>query len=246
MKVLVLGGTSEAREIAELLAIAPDAEVVVSLAGHTSQPTVLPYAVRVGGFGGVEALVDYLHATSTDVLIDATHPFAAMMSANAAKATATIGIPALRVLRPPWTRQPGDNWIGAKDLQHACTRVIELGVAKVLLTIGRLDLEPFRALDVHFVIRSIEKPDRRGFARTTVIQARGPFDVDAELALLHTHAIDCVVTKNSGGATAKLDAARRSGVPVVMIRRPPAAIGATVATAPAAIAWLAAQRVEAQ
>lgn len=235
----MLGGTSEARQVAELLVDGNDADVVVSLAGHTEYPVPLPCAVRRGGFGGVDGLVAYLRTTGTDVLVDATHPFSSTMPANAVRACALAAVPTVRVVRPPWTPQPGDQWIDATDLPDAGKCLGTIGARRVLLTTGRLDLAPFAALpDVHFIVRSIEQPERPALPGATVIRERGPFPVDAELALLRAHAVDTVVTKNSGGPDGKLEAARRAGVRVVMVRRPPAIDGATVATAQEAVAWL--------
>jgi precorrin-6A/cobalt-precorrin-6A reductase len=242
VKVLVLAGTSEAREVAELLSGRDATEAIVSLAGHTSQPASMPCPVRTGGFGGVEGLVAYLRAANIDVLVDATHPFSAIMPANAAKAAAVVGIPTVRLLRPPWLRQPGDEWIDASDLHDAARRVAALGARRVMLTIGRLELTPFASLtNVHFVVRSIDEPDRTTLPGATVIRERGPFDADAELALLREHAVDCLVAKNSGGGGGKLDAARRAGLRVVMVQRPPSGGGSHVATAHDAIEWLFSQ-----
>ncbi len=241
MKVLVLGGSSEAREVAERLVDDGNTQVVVSLAGHTTHPVPLPCPVRTGGFGGVDGLTSYLRATSTEVLIDATHPFADTMPANAVQASALVGIPTVRVIRPPWTPRSGDHWIDVTDLHDACRQLAALGARRVLLTTGRLDLEPFESLrNIHFIVRSIEEPDRQNLPGATVVRERGPFGASAELALLRTHAVDSVVTKNAGGPDGKLVAARQAGVRVVMVRRPPAVEGTGVASAPEAVAWFAA------
>lgn len=240
MKVLVLGGTAEARELAERLVEQRDAEVVVSLAGHTARPVALPCPVRTGGFGGAGGLATYVRTTGTDVLIDATHAFSATMPAHAARASALTGIPHVRLVRPPWAPRSGDHWVDADDLHDASRHLVALGARRVLLTTGRLDLEPFVPLrEVHFVVRSIEEPDGLALVGATIIRGRGPFTAGAELALLRDHAVDTVVTKNSGGPDAKLVAARQAGVGVVMVRRPPAVDGARVATAKEAVAWLA-------
>ena len=239
MNVLVLGGTAEARRLAELLTGTAEARVVVSLAGHTTDATPLPCPVRIGGFGGAEGLAAHLCATSVDVLVDATHPFAATMPVNATRAAHIVGIPYLRLVRPPWERQPGDRWIDAADLHDARRRLIEHGARRVLLTTGRRDLAPFASLpDIHFVVRSIEDPDPMPLVAATLIRARGPFDAPAEAKLLRDHNIDTVVTKNAGGPGAKLVAARRAGIVVVMVPRPAIPSGARVTTAAEALSWL--------
>jgi precorrin-6A/cobalt-precorrin-6A reductase len=240
VKVLLLGGTAEARQLAELLVAEHDADVVVSLAGHTGRAAPQPCPVRRGGFGGVDGLAAYLRATRTDILIDATHPFSMIMPANAVQASALVGIPTTRLIRPPWQPGTDDAWIDASDLHDASRQIVALGARRVLLTTGRLDLAPFAALDgIHFVVRSIEEPDAMPLPGATVIRERGPFDRDSELALLRAHAVDTVVTKNSGGPDGKLVAARQCGARVVMVRRPPAVPGTSVATAQHAVDWLA-------
>lgn len=239
MKVLLLAGTTEARQLAELLATHADVEVIASLAGHTSQPTPLPCTVRTGGFGGVDGLADYLTGTGIDALVDASHPFARHMPRHAVAAARQAGIPHLRVLRPAWQPRAGDRWIDAHDLAHAARRVHELDAHRVLLTIGRPDLTAFAHLDrVRFTVRSIEPPAPLPLRQASVIPARGPFTVDDEEALLRNRRIELIVTKNSGGDDAKLTAGRRVGVPVVMIRRPPDSNNHHVATPHAAHAWV--------
>lgn len=239
MRVLVLGGTTEARQVVELLAERPGCDVVMSLAGHTLRPAPLPCPVRTGGFGGASGLVDHLRITGTDALIDATHPFSVTMAANAAAAAALVSLPTVRVVRPAWESEPGDEWIDVPDLAEASRCLAALGARRVLLTTGRLDLEPFASLaGVQLVIRSVEPPDHLPLANATFIQQRGPFTAEAEVALLLEHGIDAMVTKNSGGSNAKLVAARRAEVRVVMVRRPPVGNGTTVATAQDAVAWL--------
>jgi precorrin-6A/cobalt-precorrin-6A reductase len=240
--VLVLAGTSEAADLARRLAADPAYEVTASLAGHTRAPAALPCPVRTGGFGGVDGLADALRAAGTDALVDATHPFAAVMPHNAAAAAEAVGVPRLRLLRAPWMPEAGDSWAEVDDLDGAARALRALGARRVLLTTGRLELAPFAAVDgAHLVIRSIEPPDPLPFPSATVLLDRGPYTVDGETALLREHAIDAVVTKNSGGTAtaAKLAAARALGVPVVMVRRPPQPAGPTAPTADEALAWLA-------
>lgn len=239
MNVLLLGGTTEARQLTELLVDAPDTRVVVSLAGHTTDPVPLPCPVRTGGFGGVAGLAAHLRSAAVDVLVDATHPFSATMPTNAARASALVGIPCLRLVRPPWERQPGDRWVDAADLRDARRRLAEHGARRVLLTTGRLGLAAFASLpDIHFVVRSVEEPDPMPLHNATVIRQRGSFDAAAEEELMHDHDIDTVVTKNAGGPDAKLVAARRAGIAVVMVRRPPIHANAQATTATVALTWL--------
>lgn len=243
--VLLLAGTSEAVELAALLAAWDDVAVLASLAGRTSEPAVLACPVRVGGFGGVGGLVAALRDGGHHLLVDATHPFARRMPGHAAEATAIAGVPRLRLLRPPWRPIDGDHWHCVANLGAAADEVAALGARRVFVSTGRLELAPFASLSgVHLVIRSIEPPDPTIVVGATVVLDRGPFDVDHELVLFREHRIDAVVTKNSGGVAtgAKLTAARRLGIPVVVVDRPPAPDGPVVGTVAEALAWIGAHR----
>ncbi len=243
--VLVLAGTAEAAELVGLLAADDGVAPVASLAGRTSNPAALPCPVRTGGFGGVAGLARALRDQPFEVLVDATHPFAAQMPHHAAEAAAAIGIPRLRLVRPPWTPTPGDRWHEVADLDAAARHLVDTGARRVFLATGRQHLAPFAALgDVDVVVRSIESPGPLPFERATVVLDRGPFRTDDEVALLREHRIEVLVTRNSGGTAtaAKLAAARACGVEVVMVRRPPVPVGPVVSTAGEAAAWVAAVR----
>jgi precorrin-6A/cobalt-precorrin-6A reductase len=240
-RVLLLAGSTEASEMARALDGGTGYEVTVSFAGRTRERVDMPGAVRVGGFGGVDGLVAYVRAERVDVLVDATHPFAATMPHHANEACRIAGIPGIRVCRPPWAATTGDCWHPVEDLDAAADQIESLGARRVFLTTGRQELAPFARLgDVWFLVRAIEPPDPMPLQRFTVILDRGPFAVDAERRLLIDHDIDVVVSKNSGGAAtaAKLAAARELGVPVVMVDRPAPAGLHTVATTADALAWL--------
>lgn len=202
-----------------------------------------PGTVRVGGFGGAEGLARYLGSEQVDVLLDATHPFAAQMPHHAAEACRMSGVPRLRVCRPPWTTGEGDCWFEVDHLDAAAALLGELGARRVFLTTGRQELSPFAQVrDAWFLVRAIESPETMPLVNVSVVLARGPFDEGSELALMTENKIDTLVTKNSGGAAAaaKLHAARRLNVPVVMVTRPRGPDGPWVSTVEAALAWLAA------
>jgi precorrin-6A/cobalt-precorrin-6A reductase len=240
LRVLIIGGTAEARALAEACAARPDLAVITSLAGRTRAPEDLPGEVRIGGFGGADGLARFLRARAIDRLIDASHPFAQQIGRHAAVACQAAGIPRLRLLRPPWRREPGDRWIEVADPTEAARRLPELG-RRAFLSIGHKDLAAFAGLaDVWFLIRTIEPPEPPPLERALCLQGRGPFPLDAELALLRAHEIDVLVTKASGGAAtyAKLAAARALGLPVLMLRRPPPPPGPLVPTVAAALDWL--------
>ena len=241
-QVLVLGGTGEARRLAEALA-AEGVDVVSSLAGRVTDPVLPAGQVRVGGFGGVDGLTAWLRARAVRAVVDATHPFAATMTASAAAATGATGVPLLRLQRPGWTAQPGDDWRWVDSLEAAGVAV--RGFGSVFLTTGRQGLGAFAGLTAHCLVRSVDPPAPPLPARTTVVLARGPFTVVEELGLLRRHAVEVVVTKDSGGhmTAAKLTAARELGLPVVLVRRPPPPPGVpTVATVDETLAWVRAQR----
>ncbi|WP_046728130.1 cobalt-precorrin-6A reductase [Streptomyces humi] len=233
--VLILGGTAEARELAAALAARPGVRVTTSLAGRVGRPGALAGAVRTGGFGGSAGLADWLREHRVTALVDATHPFAETITANAARAAAETGVPALVLSRPGWRPGPGDRWHPADSLAAAADLLPRFG-PRVLLTTGRLGLSAFAHLtDRHFVVRSVEPPEPPMPPHTEVLLARGPFTVAGETALLCENLIDVLVTKDSGGAAtaAKLTAARELGLPVVVVRRPPLPAGVTTVPDPA-------------
>lgn len=238
-KILILGGTTEARALAEALSGRDDLAVTVSLAGRTASPVPHPVPVRTGGFGGAEGLAQYLAAERVALLVDATHPFAARISRHASMACAAAGVPILRLVRPEWVAGEGDRWTAVAD-GPAASAALGPAPRRVFLALGRQELAPFASAPQHrYVVRSIEPVDAAPFADAVFIRARGPFDVAAEERLFREHGIEVVVAKNSGGGAsdAKLAAARRLGLPVVMIARPPpeGEAVADVATALAAI-----------
>jgi precorrin-6A/cobalt-precorrin-6A reductase len=241
LRVLILGGTSEASALARALAGDARFAPMLSLAGRTAMPVLPPIPCRIGGFGGVEGLEAYLRARAVDALVDATHPFAARMTSHAGQAAAACVLPLLRIDRPPWHPVPGDRWSFVPDMT-AAAHALGPAPRHVFLTIGQQELAPFRAAPWHrYLIRSVDPPppDLRP-ADAAIITARGPFDEAGEAALLRGHGIDVLVTKNSGAAAtgAKLAAARRLGVEVVMVARPPSPVLETVADAAGALAWL--------
>ncbi|WP_330293792.1 cobalt-precorrin-6A reductase [Streptomyces sp. NBC_00576] len=252
MHVLILGGTAEARRLAELLAAEGTRpglralRVTNSLAGRVSTPRLPPGEVRVGGFGGAEGLAEWLRAHRVDVLIDATHPFAGTISFHAARAAAAAHVPLLALRRPGWVPVKGDDWHATGSLEEAAALLPALG-RRVFLTTGRLGLAAFAvaALDeLWFLVRSVDAPEAPHPARMAVLLDRGPFTLDGERELLRRHRIDVVVTKDSGGpATApKLTAAREAGLPVVVVRRPAVPEGVRVVDGPEeALHWLVSQ-----
>ncbi|MEV1061987.1 cobalt-precorrin-6A reductase [Streptomyces sp. NPDC050263] len=228
--VLVLGGTTEARELAAALTALPGVRVTTSLAGRVTRPGAVAGDVRVGGFGGADGLADWLREQRADAVVDATHPFAAGITANAARAAAATGLPLVVLRRPGWRPDAGDRWHEVASLPAAAELLPRVG-RRVLLTTGRLGLAAFARLDgLHFVVRSVEPPAAPLPSDVRLVLARGPFTVADELTLLREHRIDVVVTKDSGGAAtaAKLHAARELGLPVVVVRRPPLPQGVTV------------------
>ncbi len=242
MHVLILGGTTEARQLAGLLHGTPGLALTSSLAGRVASPRLPPGEVRVGGFGGAEGMAAWLRAHAVDLLIDATHPFAGTISFHAASAAASVHVPLLALRRPRWVPVQGDVWHEAGSLEEAARLLPGLG-RRVFLTTGRMGLATFADLDeLWFLVRSVDAPEPPHPARMEVLLDRGPFDLDGERELLRRHRVDVVVTKDSGGsATApKLTAAREAGLPVIVVRRPPAPEGVPVATDPGAAArWVA-------
>nr|WSX49150.1 cobalt-precorrin-6A reductase [Streptomyces sp. NBC_00974] len=231
--VLILGGTTEARRLAEALAAEAGApygapyRVTTSLAGRVASPVLPPGETRIGGFGGPAGLAAWITAHRVTHLVDATHPFAERMSFNAAEAAALSGVPLLALRRPGWTPGPGDDWHAADSLAQAAALLPGLG-SRAFLTTGRMGLHSFAHLtETWFLVRSVDPPDAPAPPRLEVLLARGPFTLDDERDLLARHRVDLLVTKDSGGsATApKLTAAREAGIPVLVVRRPPVPTG---------------------
>ena len=229
MRVLILGGTAQARALAEAVHGQGRHEVISSLVGRTSRPVLPAGAVRIGGFGGVEGLARYLGDESIDVLVDATHPFAGRISANAVDAAARAGVRLVVLRRRAWSAGPGDRWIAVPDMAGAAREVGGLPEGGVVfLAVGRQEIGVFAGDDRHaYLIRSVDPPDGPLPLRHSVVLGRGPYTVDSEVALLRERSVTVVVSRNSGGddGAAKLVAARRVGVPVIMIEPPVPPVG---------------------
>jgi precorrin-6A/cobalt-precorrin-6A reductase len=238
-RLLILGGTGEALALAQQASRLPGLWVVSALAGRTRKPVMPAGEARIGGFGGADGLAEYLRDAAIDLLVDATHPFAAEISRNAVAARAATGVPLLTLTRPAWQPRDGDRWTVVADADAAATALTP--ASRVFLAVGRGALVPFARADAWFLVRVIDPPDAEPPLKDyTLIEGRGPFRDADERALLIAHRIDTVVAKNSGGEAtyAKIAAARALGLPVVMIRRPPPPAGESVASVEEAMAWL--------
>jgi precorrin-6A/cobalt-precorrin-6A reductase len=238
-RILILGGTMEARQLAERLAERADLEIVVSLAGRTKSPAPQPVPVRKGGFGGAAGLGEYLRQQRIDALIDATHPYANVISANATVAARQVGVPLIALRRPAWSAIPGDRWSEASDVADAVRRLAERP-RRVFVTLGRSELAPLTKAPQHFyLIRSVD-PVELPLPQASYLVDRGPFHEANERALMRAHAIDAVIAKNSGGTASygKIAAARALGIEVIMLRRPAPPDGPAVESIDEIIAWL--------
>jgi precorrin-6A/cobalt-precorrin-6A reductase len=237
VRLLLLGGTAEARALASRLRA--DVSVISSLAGRVPDPALPVGEVRIGGFGGAEGLQRWLAESGVDAVVDATHPFAATITANAAAACRALGLPHLVLARPAW---PNGAAIVVGSDTEAAEVVAGKGCSRVFLTTGRTGVGAFTAVDAWFLIRAVTPPDGEVLpSRCQVLLSRGPYRYDDELELLGAHRIDALVTKNSGGdmTRAKVDAAEALGVPVIMVDRPPLPDGVrAVPTVADAEAWV--------
>jgi precorrin-6A/cobalt-precorrin-6A reductase len=222
-KILILGGTIEARQLAGKLFARADFSVTLSLAGRTESPVAQGVPTRVGGFGGADGLAAYLQEMRTDLLIDATHPYAARISANAASAARMTGVPMLALRRPGWEPVDGDRWVLVDSVAGA-VKALGITPRRVFLALGRQEVAAFEAAPQHhYLIRSVDPVEPKlAVPYAEYLLARGPFREADEDALLRSHHIDAVVSKNSGGEATygKIAAARALGIEVVMIRRP--------------------------
>jgi precorrin-6A/cobalt-precorrin-6A reductase len=222
-RILILGGTTEARQLAGKLAARTDLSIMLSLAGRTESPVAQGVPVRSGGFGGANGLAAYLGEMGTDLLIDATHPYAAQISANAAQAARVAGVPILALRRPGWEPVADDRWVQVDTVGDA-VQALGLVRRRVFLALGRQEVSAFEAAPQHhYLIRSVDPVEPKlAVPDASYLLARGPFHEADERALLEQDRIDVVVSKNSGGEATygKIAAARALGIEVVMIRRP--------------------------
>ena len=225
--MLLLGGTAEARELAAALA-ARGVSFVSSLAGRVSDPALPVGDVRMGGFGGVEGLRRYLQDEAVTHVVDATHPFAATMTAHAV--AAVVDRPLIVLRRPGWVERPGDRWRRVPSIEVAAARVAAAAPGTVFLTTGRRDLAAFAGdRGHHYLVRTVDPPAGPTPPRMTLLLDRGPYTLEGELALMRQQDVHLLVTKDSGGplTVAKLDAARELELPVIVVDRPPLPAGVT-------------------
>ena len=245
-RVLILGGTGEAVDLARLLESRAEFDVVTSLAGRTRNPAAVPGRVRTGGFGGVEGLTAYLAAEHVDVVVDATHPYAATISKHATLACDATDVPRVQLWRPAWSAVDGDEWTGVTSLDAAVDAVADARLSAdgcVFLSTGVRDVQVFSRLrEVRFLVRLVDAPRTPlPLSNCELIVDRGPFAIENERALFLEHGVELLVSKNSGGAAtcSKLAAARELRVPVVMIDRPEPEPGARAETVEEAFRWVA-------
>ncbi len=240
MHVLILGGTTEASELASLLASRPDLRATLSLAGRTKNPVLPRISYRIGGFGGAEGLVAWMRENHVTAIIDATHPFASRMPFNAAVAAQACSIPIISLTRLAWKAQTGDDWLEVETHQLAIDSLSATG-KRIFLTVGRLEVDNYIAAHQHFyLVRTIDDVSPKQLQNAKYITARAPFSVEGEQTLMEEHHIDTLITKNSGGSAtaAKLVAARNLGIKVILISRPPKPDIPCVMSAEAALAWI--------
>jgi len=240
-RVLLLGGTTEASLLAQALAQA-GIDAVFSYAGRTGAPVAQPLPTRIGGFGGAAGMAQALREGGFSHLVDATHPFAARISANAAEACAATGVALIALQRPAWAAQQGDRWTRVADTTAAVAALPD-APARVFLATGKQGLLPFAAKPQHhYLLRLVDPPEAPlPLPQTSVVIARGPFDAEGDRALMDAHRVTHVVAKNAGGlgAEAKLIAARALGLPVILIDRPALPPRREVASVAEVMDWLA-------
>lgn len=242
-QVLLLGGTFDAHVLSTQLHAA-GVQAIYSYAGVTQTRRLPVLPSRVGGFGGISGLIQYLQAHGISHVIDATHPFAAQMSRHAISACTALGLPLLSMERPAWQSVPGDQWIPVPDMA-AAAEALAPEFKRIFLAIGRKQLAAFagRAAPQRFVLRVIDATDAAlplPPSSYELLVARGPFRLDDELSLLKQRAIDCIVSKNAGGPDtyAKIEAARQLQLPIVMVERPRLPERMQCETPQQAMAWL--------
>jgi len=238
--ILILGGTRHALDLASQLCRLRNYRVITSLAGRTKSPTIPDGEVRMGGFGGIPAMVEYLEKESVDIVADATHPFATTISSNAAQAVTTAGISRIMLQRAPWQPIEGDHWEEFPDLETAASNLA--AKSRCFLTIGRQELGCFnQCKDIWFLVRMIDEPEGAlPLSHYEVVTGLPMADATGEKTLMQTHRIDTLITKNSGGkrSAAKLKAARELNIRVMMINRPATPEGTAVTTVDSVVEWI--------
>jgi precorrin-6A/cobalt-precorrin-6A reductase len=239
--ILILGGTGEASALAAAVA-ERGLNATLSYAGRTANPRAQPVPIRIGGFGGVSGLERHIREEGVTRLIDATHPFAATMSAHAVAAAEATGVPLIALTRPAWQPLPGDRWHTVPDIAVAVA-ALSGPARRVMLALGRMHVEAFAAQPQHrYLLRFVDRPDvPPALPDHRLVVDRGPFTVEGDMRLLQEHGIDLIVCKNAGGtgAEAKIVAARRLSLPVLMIDRPFIPARATVHAVGDVMDWLA-------
>ena len=245
-RLLILGGTGDAIALAARAAGLPGLSVVSSLAGRTRSPRMPEGDLRVGGFGGANGLAGYLRDENIDLIVDATHPFAARITANAAAACDDAERPLLALRRPQWHPEPDDRWVEVDSVAESAITAGNHG-SRIFVTVGRTEFEPFKDRpDLWLLVRLMETTaEPLGIADGVTVVDRGPFNAEDEVCLMTEYRIDCVVTKNAGGDATygKIAAAQSLGLPVIMVRRPTAPETEAVETIDAAIDWLKARLI---
>ena len=240
-RLLILGGTGEARQLADTLATRPGLSIITSLAGRTVEPRRPAGELRIGGFGGAAGLADYLRRAQVDLVIDATHPYAAAISRHAVEACRSAAKPLLRFERGPWRAETGDRWVEVDSLTAAARAAPSLG-RRAFLTIGIKELSTFAGIPgLWFLVRLVEKPaEPLPLVDYEIVPERGPFLASAERDLLRGREIDFVIAKNSGGAATygKIVAARELGLPIVLLRRPELPAAEMAGTIEQAVGWI--------
>ena len=252
-KLLILGGTSEAYQLAENLDKQLPQEnlnFISSLAGSTKKPNIPAGKFRTGGFGGLAGLKNFLVKEEISLLLDATHPFAENISKNALLASSDLGLPFLVLNRPPWVKQSKDQWIEVSSLKNAVKYLKNVekktgslfSTGSIFLTTGNKELWLFQnSLNYHFLVRTVEEPELVSeWPQATFLKDRGPYTLENEIKLLKKHKISMLVAKNSGGIStyAKIEAARYFKIPVLMVRRPEMITAKSCQTVNEAVDWV--------
>ena len=230
-RVLVFGGTTEGREIAEWLSARGGCEVFISSLTEFGSSLVqgLENVTSLTGRLLPDDIEDLLRDQSFGCVVDATHPYAAGVSASIAGAAEACGVKLYRVLRED---EPVGPWNSVDSPQEAA-RFVADRPGNVLLTTGSKDLPLYAEAIPDFTERvyvrilpvasSLEAASGLGLAVDHIIAMKGPFSKELNCALIRDLDIDILVTKASGAAGGfweKVEAARECGIELVVIHRP--------------------------
>lgn len=230
MKIIIFAGTTEGNHLSYALAQA-GADVTVSVASEygAEEQMKTPGLSIEEGPKTVEEM--RLLLKGAELCVDATHPYAVLVSENIRAATVAENVELLRLKRTAIPLENCDEDLLIADSPEEAARLAaEIG-GNVFLTTGSKDLQIYaKAMDpAHLfprvlpLITSIEACEKAEIPHKNIIALQGPFSTDFNCAVIKEYHIDVLITKESGkagGFTDKIQAAKSCGIPAIVVARP--------------------------